>query len=620
MFRFLESTEEIRGLIHVILDDPDILYADIETTGLDWLTDKILLFQIMHKDVIYVIDVRKLGYEVITELLSWIRSQTFVFHNGKFDLKFLANNTGILLHNIYDTMVMEALINSGVGKPTYKLSYLAEKYADVFMEKESRMDFVNYPDDKPFTETMLNYSALDVKVLKPIFEEQNKILEETYETKVAGVENQLLPIVAQMEMDGIRLDVEAWLEVEAKAIERRELLDNKLKEEIVEFLLNLPVKNGFELARKAKIPVTTKKLTKFLEDITNTADLKGWLYEKFNTKSPTQMKSILHLMQIKVKDTNAKTLEDYKNYAIVNTLLEIREVNKQIDSYGSNVLQHIHPKTGKIHTEYLTIGTVTGRFSSNNPNMQQVPRVGGYRECFIPDPDYLFAAVDYSQQEYRLAGAVSKDSVIIEAYKNGSDMHTATAQVQFGKEEVTPEERNIGKTLNFAILYGSTEYGLKHNLGVSLEEAKQRINKFWSGYPRLHKFMSMAGEKILKYGFSSTVLGRRRYSVAKPTYCNSYELKRWEERVLREGRNHIIQGGGADMLKIAMIEIYRRNPFGSYLKLCLQVHDEIVAQVHKSVAEEALKFIKDIMEEVESRFLGEIPSKADGKLKERWSK
>src|SRR5690348_12784621 len=172
MFKVLDMAEDVRELAQKLINEPDILYADIETTGLDWITDKILLFQIMHKGEIYVIDARKLGYSILQELLFWTGSQKFVFHNGKFDLKFIARNTGILLENIYDTMVMEALINSGIGKPTYKLSALAEKYAGVFMDKESRMDFVDYPDDKPFTESMLTYSAIDVKVLEDIYLEQ----------------------------------------------------------------------------------------------------------------------------------------------------------------------------------------------------------------------------------------------------------------------------------------------------------------------------------------------------------------------------------------------------------------------------------------------------------------
>lgn len=617
---FLETEEEVKSLVNTILDNPDTLYADIESTGLDWLTDEILLFQVKHRGEIYIIDVRGLGYELLKCFLEQTSPQKFVFHNAKFDLKFIAHRTGVLLPNVYDTMVIEAILNAGIGKPLYSLDELAEKYAGIFMNKAARTDFIDYPKDKPFTETMLNYAALDVHVLEPIYTEQMKEIVRTYQDKIESLDNRLLPVVAKMEMDGIRLDTEAWLEVEKKAIAIREELNDKLKTMIIDFLLTLKVKNGFELARKVVIPVNTKKLTKYLEEITNVQDMRGWLYEKFNTRSSHQMKAVLHLMQIKCKDTNEKTLEDFKGNPIVDLLLDIREVTKQIDSYGSNVLQHIHPITNKIHTEYFTVGTKTGRFSSSNPNMQNVPRKGGYRECFMPDEDYIFAIVDYSQQEYRLAGAVSKEPVIINAYQSGSDMHTATAQSQTGKEQVTPEERDRGKTINFAVLYGSTEFGLKNNLQIKLDEAEEILKKFWEGYPRLSKFMEVAGNRILELGFSCTPMGRRRYNVAKPTYFNSKQLDKWQARVLREGRNHIIQGGGADMLKLAMIEIFYRNPFGDKLRLCLQVHDELVTQVHKSIAEEGLKFIIGVMEEVEQQFLGDIPAKADGKLRERWSK
>lgn len=621
-YTLIDSKEQYDLLHEKIAGHTDVFHADIESTGLDWLSDEILLFQLKVGEEIFVIDVRQTGYEFLRAVVTVLSSNEnrIVFHNAKFDLKFLAYRTGVLLENIYDTMIVETVLNAGVGKKFYSLEELAEKYAGIFMQKETRKEFINYPANKPFTEAMLQYSALDVKVLEEIYRGQKEEVVRTYQGDVVQLENDIIPIVSKMEMDGIRLNVEEWLKVEAKAIERREELNKELKGMIVDFLVGLKVVNGFELARKAMIPVSTKKLTKYLEDITNVEDMRGWLYEKFNTGSAHQMKAVLNLMQIKVKDTNEKTLEDFKGYPIIDLLLSIREVNKQISSYGSNILSHIHPKTGKIHTEYITVGTATGRFSSNNPNMQQVPRSGGYRECFIPDEGFVFADADYSQQEYRFAGAVSKDDAIIKAYKEGSDMHTATAQKQTGKTEVTKDERNRGKTINFAVLYGSTEYGLKKNLQIPLEEAKDILFKFWSGYPRLSKFMELAGKKILELGFSTTPLGRRRYNIVKPVFMNSYEFQRWQERVLREGKNHIIQGGGADTIKLAIVELFRRNPFGDKFRLCLQVHDQLVAQVAKDIAEEGLKFMVSVMEEVEQRFLGDIPAKADGELKITWSK
>lgn len=624
-YRLVDTENKLGELYERISSHKCICYADIESTGLDWFVDDILLFQLNIDDDIFVVDVRELGYENLRILVGFLNANAkrVVFHNTKFDIKFLYNRTGILLNMVYDTMTAEAVLRSGSGKQFFSLAELAEKYADTFMDKETRKEFVNYPKDKPFTEQQFNYAALDVKVLKPIYEAQMKQFEETNQLAVIELESNLIPVVAKMEFDGIRLDSKMWLEIEKEAIARRDILTKEFEDEIVDFLASLKYDNALELVRETHLLQKnkfTKRTSQFLEDIKDFSNFKGWLREHFNVKSSQQLLSIFHLMGIDCKSTNEKILEDFKKFPIVEKLIEIRGINKQIDQYGSNFLKSIHAQTGKIHTEYITVGTQTGRFSSNNPNLQNVPRKGGYRECFMPEEGYVFAAVDYSQQEYRLAGAVSSEPVIIDAYKNGSDMHTATGKIVARKEEINGEERNTGKTVNFAILYGSTEWGLKKNLGIKVERAKEIINDFWKGYPSLKVFMDKAGEKILELGYSVTPLKRRRYNIPKPLLGDSRDYVMWKERVLREGRNHIIQGGGADIIKIAMVEIYNRNPFGDLLKLCLQIHDEIVTQVHESIKEEALEFIVSVMEEVEQRFLGDIPAKADGKLRERWSK
>lgn len=621
-YKVLDTEDEVDFLIKEIMLYRGIIGADIETTGLDWMLDKILLFQIQLDEDIYIVDVRKVGYNILERVVRYMEvgKNTIIFHNGKFDIKFIYYATKVLLTHLYDTMIAEAVLMAGKGKMYYSLAELAEKYTDFFMDKTKRSEFINFPDEKPFTESMFQYSALDVKVLPYIMEGQAVEIDKTRQADVVNLENSILPIVAKMEMDGIYLDAEQWLAVERKAVEKRDELSIQLKEMIVDFAIVLPIKNGLDLITTLCVPVTGKARRASLESIEDISLMRGWLLEHFNVKSSQQMKSVLHLMKIPVKDTNEKTIIEYADLPIIQLLLAIREVNKQIDTYGRSVIELIHPVTGKIHTEYNTLGARTGRFSSQKPNMQNVPREGGYRECFKPEKGYLFAAVDYSQQEYRLAGAVSRDPVIIQAYKDGSDMHTATAQILYGRKEVTKAERTRGKTVNFAILYGSTEWGLKHNLDISLEEAVRIIKDFWDGYKNLSDFMKMAGEKIMELGYSCTPIGRRRYNPTKPLYMNSRELIKWREKCLREGRNFIIQGGGADMLKMAIVEIFNRNPFGDKLKLCLQIHDELVAQVHESIKEEGLEFIKTVMVEVEQKFLGQIPAKVDGGLKVEWSK
>lgn len=625
-YTLIETVEEANELAFLLKDKPDTVFTDIESTGLNWFKDDILLFQIMHQGVIYIVDVRKVGYNTLKFLVSILKKESkCIFHNAKFDIKFIYDKTGILLENIFDTMTCESILNAGIGKKLYSLSDLAEKYAGIFMEKDSRKDFIDFPKNQPFTETMLNYSALDVKALEPIYNEQMEKVIEAFESKVVNVDMKLLPIVAKMEYDGIGMDIKLWLEVERDAIIIRDKLTEEFNKEIVDFLVSdkTKVPNALELSKKFHLLQKnkyTKKITAFLEQLTELSQCRGWIEQQFNVKSPAQLLAIFNGMGIKCKNTNEKTLENFRKYPIIDRLLAIREVNKQIDQYGSNFLKNLNPITGKIHTEYFTVGTATGRFSSSKPNLQNIPTHGRYRECFIPEEDFLFAIVDYSQQEYRLAGAISNESVIINAYKSGSDMHTATGKIVAKKEQITQDERNRGKTVNFAILYGSTEWGLKRNLKIKIEEAKEIINSFWKGYPKLSKFMQVAGERILELGYSSTPLGRRRYNVDKPKNINSDEYVKWQQRILREGRNHIIQGGGADILKLAIVKIWEENPYGDKLRLTLQIHDEIVVQVHKSIAEEALEYIKRIMIEAEQPFLGEIPAEVEGKLKPRWCK
>ncbi len=617
--KFLESTTKL----------PAVIYADIETTGLDWFEKEILLFQVMIGKDIYILNVRELGYAFLTGMIRWIGNNSkVVFHNTKFDLKFIYHRTGFLLENVYDTMTAEAVLLSGSGKQYFSLEELAEKYADTFMDKEIRKDFIDYPKDQPFTEKQLNYSALDVKVLEPIYLKQIKQFEETKQVKVIELESDLIPIVAKMEYDGITLRAEDWIILDRVARQHLKELNDNLLPEIADYAIKkCKGKNGLELATYLKISdgTKTKRDRLALESITDLSLMKGWVCEHINLGSWQQKVAILNMYGVKVTSSNEKVIQKYAaKFPIVEKLLEISGVEKQISQYGESFLKDIHPFSGRVHTEYSTVGTQTGRFSSSKPNLQNVPTDGGYRECFVPRPGYIFIACDYSQQEYRLAGSVSAEPVIIEAYIKGYDMHTSTAANFNNKElkDVTKEERKWGKTRNFEIIYGTTEYGLSKSLKCSIAEALEKLKKYWKGYPRLYKFKEMAEKKIMEVGYSVTPLGRRRYNLPKPLLGNSNDYMFWEARVKREGFNHIIQGGGADIIKMAMVNLFRKNPFGDKFRILLQIHDELLFEVHESIANEAGQFIRDEMVNAEQPFLGRIPAVVEGYdvIKERWSK
>lgn len=625
MYTLVEIYTDALAEINCIKEYNDIIGLDTETTGLSCFTDNIVLVQVLLGDRKIIFDIRKLGYSFLKELTEVLNTKKCVLHNAKFDMKFLYNRTGIWLNNVHCTLICESVLNAGRDGVPLALGNLVEKYCGEIMSKDTRMDFVNLPETSPITMQMLSYSALDVAFLVEIYNAQMALTIDAKEEAIIDMEMQLVPVVAQMEYTGIKLDVEAWKKLEATNRAIMQNLIGEFKDYVIDQLIvKLTPQNltALGFAELLKVPVYTKKLRVALETLTDISNIRNWLKENFNVGSPTQMKAVLNLMGVKVDNTNEKTLFPHADKPVITKLLAIREVAKQVSTYGLKVLENVNPITGRIHTDYFTGGTRTGRFSSRNPNLQNMPSHGGFRECFVPEDGYSFCSVDYSQQEYRLAGAISKEDVIIDAYINGSDMHTATASIQFGipLSKVTKDQRNIGKTMNFAILYGSSEWGLHKNLKVPVEKAKQMIAKFFAGYPKLEAFKKLAENKILELGYSCTPMGRRRYNVPKPMFADSRGFVNWQDQVKREGFNIIIQGGGADIIKLAMINIAKKNPWGDKFRMLLQIHDELLVEVHNSIKDEALKFIETEMMNAEQPFLGRIPAVVEGRITTRWEK
>jgi len=264
--------------------------------------------------------------------------------------------------------------------------------------------------------------------------------------------------------------------------------------------------------------------------------------------------------------------------------------------------------------------SITG--NSTNPNLQNIPSDKEYRKPFKATPGKKLLSFDYSQQEYRLVGAISKDPVIIDSYVSGKDMHTATASIIYNKDmdKVTKEERSLGKTINFAVLYGSTAYGLAFNLKIEPKRADEFLRKFYEGYPTLTMFKRVVGDAIWAKKYSSTVMGRKRYWETKDFFADYKEADRYESRVRREGFNHIVQGTGADVTKLAMIKMFRENPFGDSFKLIMQIHDEIVVEVDEKIANEANEFGKKCMIDVFQPFLGAIPASVESHIDDHWTK
>jgi DNA polymerase-1 len=351
--------------------------------------------------------------------------------------------------------------------------------------------------------------------------------------------------------------------------------------------------------------------------------------EEFNIASPKQLGIVLfENMQLvakpkKTKTGQYKTGEDIlsflaKDHQIIRDIQEYRQYKKLQSTYVDALPNEVNPNTGRIHTQYMQAVAATGRLSSNNPNLQNIPirteRGREVRKAFIPrNENYVLLAADYSQIELRIIAALSEEENMINAFKNGEDIHASTAAKVFNipLNEVTREQRSNAKTVNFGIVYGVSAFGLSNQTDLSRSEAKELIDTYYETYPKLKAYMSAQVDFAREHGYVETVLKRRRY--LKDINSRNAMVRSGAER---NAVNAPIQGSAADIIKLAMIHIYNRfekEQFKS--KMLLQVHDELVFDVHK----DELEIIKPIIKyEMENAFKMAVPLDVEIGLGKNW--
>lgn len=592
----------------------DILAVDTETDGLNPRQSKVLSLQIATPDNdIYVIHGDS---ELIKLAIEYIEDKKLIMHNSKFDVAMLYTNTGILLKNLYCTMLAERIITSGLGGSAFiSLSDLVAKYCNEALDKSLQSSFEN--QKSALSAEQVNYAARDVKYLFEIYNkqlEQIKIfgLEET-----VNLENKLTPVIVMIENTGVKLDINLWNKLSEEA-------ENKAKEKAEE-ILNLVVKEiiermSYTSALDICLDLGITSITKRKRDVAMLASVKSQdmiaqiLRENLNLNSHTQVKNVLSFVfGLNIEDTNEKTINKYiEKYPIIAEILKYREYKKSESSFGSNLLRFVE-EDGRIHTTYNQLGAVTGRMSSENPNLQNIKREAEYRRPFVAAEGYVFICADYSQQELRIMADISKEFEMINAFNNGVDLHALTASKLFSVpiENVTPEQRSKAKGLNFGVIYGISPAGLFRNFGIKVEEGEKYLETFFKeSYPTFGKFYSKVGSIILNRGYSSTLIGRKRF------FNRSVDD---DMSITRKGINMIIQGTGADIIKYAMCKIFYENPW-SYddLHTVLQVHDEIVVEVKKEIAEEGAEFVKKCMLDAEGMFLKYVKPEVSYRISEYW--
>ena len=507
-------------------------------------------------------------------------------HNLKYDIKVLSNYEMLVKGKLFDTMIAHYLINPDMR---HNMDILAETYLNY--QPVSITELIGKKGKNqlsmrtvPIAE-QTEYAVEDADItfqLKQLFTGE---LESGNVTKLFNdIELPLVSVLTAMEIEGININIDFL---------------NKLSVTLTEDINRLE-RNIYEQAG-----------------------------EEFNIASPKQLGIVLfEKMELVKKPKKTKTGqyatgEDIlsflaKEHEIIRNIQEYRQYKKLQSTYVDALPNEVNPKTGRIHTQYMQAVAATGRLSSNNPNLQNIPirteRGKEVRKSFIPrDENHVLLAADYSQIELRIIAALSEEENMMEAFKNGEDIHASTAAKVFNVplDEVTREQRSNAKTVNFGIVYGVSAFGLSNQTDLSRSEAKELIDTYYETYPKLKAYMSAQVDFARENGYVETVLNRRRY--LKDINSRNAMVRSGAER---NAVNAPIQGSAADIIKLAMINIYNRfKKEGFKSKMLLQVHDELVFDAHK----DELEIIRPIIKyEMENAFKMSVPLDVEVGIGENW--
>ncbi len=571
-YTLVRTDKEIKDLVKYLSGFDEICF-DTETTGIDPNDAELvgMSFSVKKGEGFYVFcppDQKETGRVLkFFDALFTDKKKTWVGHNIKYDLLIMKWYGYELSGNVFDSMVAHFAIEPDAKNGMDALSERYLGYEPVHIEEligKKGKTQGNMRDVEP--EKIKDYAAEDADItlqLKNIFIPRLK--EREVERVFYEVDNPLVKVLTAMEYEGIKVD-EAFLKDYSKELEK----EAKAAEESV--------------YKQAGV--------------------------RFNLASPKQLGEVLFdKMQIDPKAKKTKTgqyatgedvlLKLASKNKIVDDILAFREFTKLKSTYVDALPLMINKKTGRVHTSYAQAVAVTGRLSSNNPNLQNIPirteRGREIRKAFIPrDRDHILVSADYSQIELRIVAAISGDANMCDAFRTGKDIHTATAAKVFGvvEKEVTKEMRYKAKSVNFGIIYGQGAFGLAENLGISRTEAKEIIDNYKKQFPNIQKYMDDTIHFAQENGYVQTLMGRKRW--LRDIHSANFTVRAFAER---NAINSPIQGSAADMIKLAMIKIHNEfNKLKFKSKMLLQVHDELVFDVHKSELEKIKPVILNCMQ------------------------
>lgn len=598
-----------------------LIGIDFETSGLDPFTDVPWLLTVAERDgPLYLIDMQRAkGID-----LSILERKVLLGTHISFDLKFL-RRLGLDPRKVMDVQILGYILTAGLNEST-SLASLAKKYLNITMEKETRSSFIMDPNEvklrlesgaiPEWTQRQKEYAVYDVETLFPIYDaEVDEILRKDLK-KIAWIETNLIPVVTDIEYKGIHVDEKEWLKLAEEARKESE----KLYTEIV-----------------TKLAGTSNLQTSLFPEATGDYIM--------NLNSVKEVKEKLEANGMKLS-TLSKTEIGHIKDPLIAKLVAYKEAEKKVGTYGESWIALKNNITGRIHTD-LNQMVATGRFSSRNPNIQNLPADPRYRKCFTPEKGYKFICADYSQIEMRILAEFSGDDNLITAFRSGVDMHSFTASRMFNVpiEQCGSgtEYRKYGKTLNFATIYGLGAKALALRLDLedkieqryrelkkriirakiekeALEEAKNALDSYFRSFPSVKAWLDWAAAQPMLLGYSLTLLGRKRF-FSKPRGLSKDEENSFLAAIKNMGKNSPIQGSNADIIKLAMINLtneIREKGLDAYIVNV--IHDELTVEVREDQADIVKNMVERNMIEAAQGMISKVPILVETKIADYWEK
>jgi DNA polymerase I-like protein with 3'-5' exonuclease and polymerase domains len=589
-YALIRTADELRKAIETLSTQP-VVGLDTETTELDPYTSRLRLIQLATPDRVYIVDFDHFanGDSRLSDALAPLRRLLAaprpikIAHNAKFDAKFIKHNLGVDLGGLFDTLLASQLVAAGDIEERHGLETVAGRYLNELVDKSERLSNWNLE----WTAAQVEYAARDAAILLPLREKLIERLKAESLIKCAQLEFECVMPVVDIELAGFFMHKDRWLEQ-----------------------LGIVEKRRMELA---------EQLQQVLAEESSQGSLFGGPQrDDINLDSQQQLTKALNRLGIPVPDStrNWKLQPLAAQYPVIATLLEYRTVQKALTSYGTNMIELINPVTKRLHADFRQIGAPTGRFACTNPNIQQVPHAVEYRRCFSGDPEgRKLIIADYSQIELRILAEFSGDRGFIDAFNSGADLHRVTASQVFNAplEQVTKEQRDFAKRLNFGVSYGIGAQRFAMMTGLSVSDAENVLRRYFGTYRELDTYLRDAANRAVNERQARTASGR----LVRFRYDENDRQQ--VSMTQRNGKNTPIQGTSADILKRAL-RLLKDELHDTNAQIVNIIHDEIVVEADADEAQDVAAKVERIMCAAGQEYLKTVPVKVETEIADEWVK